>query len=461
MQKVAAYLLERRDEMDQPTRRASETATIKVKLTEWLRTKGATSDGSSGSYTAEDRSNAQFMIEEATDPPRAWWLMRLEEVTAEGRRFVASISVTTANSSVAVYASLEAGSDATQINPVDIDPKTPKIIRTLLNLPGQWYHGASQLQKLQRIEGFERGGSLAANLVDPARTVPFIVLTEDNGELALPALDRALAHDVAGLANVVVLDQEGTWALTDYLGPGFRCFGGAVRIYWPRLDQAGDPSRHPRWTAARLRGANNEQAHNILERFRRQVRATVMRASAFSVVRPKEIDEIRTYSSRKTFAEMKARASSLADFQVLADCYAVDNDKLRAEHSESQNKVNELEMRIVEQEARYSALKARAEHSERQLRDYESTGLEIEPDPDTEVPPPQSGEIRYYKKKYSTPAHDVMVAVADCGCNNWENAPKAEKAKKGVMRFEGDRSDWKTFQHCASCEGGGMWKIRW
>ena len=54
-----------------------------------------------------------------------------------------------------------------------------------------------------------------------------------------------------------------------------------------------------------------------------------------------------------------------------------------------------------------------------------------------------------------------MVRVQDCGCDNWQSAHAADKARKGIARLENDRIDWKTMQHCASCTGGGMWKVRW
>src|SRR5258706_583116 len=66
---------------------------------------------------------------------------------------------------------------------------------------------------------------------------------------------------------------------------------------------------------------------------------------------------------------------------------------------------------------------------------------------------PQSGEVRFYKKAYSRPTHDVMVRVQDCGCSNWQGAHAAEKARKGIAKLERDRMDWKMLQHCASCTG--------
>lgn len=464
MQKVAAYLLERRDGMDRTEERVALTNNVKDKILTWLRSKGATTDSTAGTYAAEDQSHATFLTEQAMDDSRTWWMVRLDEVASDGRRFTASISVTATPSSVAVYCSLEAGSDAMMINPIPIDPKTPRIVRTLLDMPGRWYHGASELRTLQRIKGFEDGESLAAEIADPARTVPIIVVTEENGEVALPKLDVHLAHDLAGLANVVHLDDDGTWALTEHLGPGFRCFGGAVRIFWPHFTPADDPFRHPRWTAARLASTGSDE-RVTLERFRKQVRSIIMRASALSVVRPRVIDEIRNASARRMFAEMKERASSLADYKELADSYSRDNDSLREEVHELTREIEGLRARVVELVSQKETLLVRIENAELQLRYRESSEPDIsptgEPDSQADEEPPRPGEVRFYKKKFNTSSHDVMVRVGDCGCGNWQSANKAEKAKKGIAKLEGGCMDWDLVQHCGSCTGGGMWKVRW
>lgn len=461
MQKVAAYLLERQDNMERAEARSAEANKIREEVWKWLRSKGASLDVRAGDYRSEDGSHATFTSDQAEDGPRSWSIIKLDEVTAYGRKFSASVSVTTTANLVAVYASLEVGSDAALIMPVDVDPKCPKIVRTLLGLPGKWYHGASHLMRRQRVEGFEQGDSLAAEIENPARTIPIIIVTEEAGEFVLPLLDDKLAHDLAGLANVVVLDDDGTWALTDRLGRGFSCYAGAVRVYWPRLTRGDDPFRHPLWTANRLRSMNDDLSQTR-DRFRRQLRGLLMHTSALSVVRPREIDEIRNVSSLRFYAEMKARASSLADYQSIADSYANENDRLRESIKTLEESEDKLKMRVASLGAKLSVMESRLKAV---VGQGDSVNLDIAPDADLdtvkEVAPPEDGEIRFYKKKHSTPNRDVMISVADCGCNNWQRATSADKAKKGIIRFEGDRSDWKTLQHCGSCQGGGMWRVRW
>jgi hypothetical protein len=83
------------------------------------------------------------------------------------------------------------------------------------------------------------------------------------------------------------------------------------------------------------------------------------------------------------------------------------------------------------------------------------------PDQDEADQPPAPGEIRYYKKNHSTPAYDILIQVGDCGHNRWQNAAKADKAKKGLERLLGKNGEWKKLQHCGSCQGGGLWRVEW
>jgi len=464
MQKVAAYLIERRDAMNWPEARASEAAQLKSQVEEWLRSKGATEIGPSGSYRAEDDSRATYLIEEAADGDRTWWMARLEEVTEDGRRFLAAVSITNGNNKVAVYATLEVGSEETLVNPVDVDPKCPRVIRTLLSRPGRWYHGFTELRPLRRLEGFEAGEGIAAEIKYPERTVPIIVVTKSGQGMALPELAECLDHDLSGLVNVVILDSDATWALTDHLGQELSCYSGAVRLYWPRLSINDDPYRHPLWTEHRLRSAAGDLIVTR-ERFRRQLRTLVMGASALSVVRPREIDDIRSAASRRTFADLKARATSVEDLTELLDLYEKDNNKLVETNADLSTKVDELQVLVAKLESDRAALQAHLRAARGQADPDLAAAEEIAPDStiagDQGYLAPVSGDVRFYKKRATAGDHDVMVRVNDCGHSKWQGAHAADKAKKGIAKVEKGRTNWQTVHHCATCTGGGMWRVRW
>lgn len=462
MQKIGCYLFERRDGMDSETARRAEVQRIEQEISKWLQSKGG-SDRSPAQYLPEDGSTGTVSRERANDDQRSWSLVRLDELTSGGRRFVASISVTSTTKSVAIYVTLEVGADGSFIKPIDIDPRCPKIVRSLIDMPGKWYHGSSQIRKNVQVKGFEQGEVLACEIAELTRSVPIVVVSQVNGEVALPSLDEKLAYDLIGLANVAVVDFDGAWALTDHLGKAFSCYEGAVRLYWPRFSKNDDPFRSPLWTATRLRSTDLAPVE-IRDRLRNQLRTRLLRAAALSVVRPTEIDDIRGVANRRVFADMQARANSLEDFRKIADSYAAENDALRKQSSDLQQRADELETQLAEFESLHGALLARIENAELQLRYRETADKEVPPDRDLDGrvanTPPCDGEVRFYKKHFSAPGHDIMNRVDDCGCNNWESANKADKARKGICRLE-CRNEFKSMHHCSSCGGGGMWKVKW
>lgn len=465
MQKIAAYLLERREGMEWPEARAEETGRLQAEVLGWLSSKGASTLEPAGDYAPEDGSKGTFNIQSAADGDRTWWMLHLQEDTSEGRRFSVAVSITNGSDRVSVYVTLETGWTTARIMPVPLDPRCPRVVRSLLRLPGRWYHGASTLGQRQPVFGFNEGEGLAFEIQHGDRTVPFVVISTDGINVALPELDSKLAHDLAGLANVVVIDEDAAWALTDVLGRPFSCYQGAVRLYWPHFSLDQDRFLHPLWTAERLRLTGDDQS--VTQRvFRKQLRGLLFRAAALSVIRPREIEEIRDAAGRRAVAELRQRATSLAEFEALADNYATDNDQLRLERRDLRIQVEQLEAQVAKLESDKQALRAH-------LDVLTAVSGSVGRAPETEAIPqgsggdegelgvPESGEIRFYKKVYSGPRHDVMVRVGDCGCNNWQSSHGADKARKGITKIENDRSGWTTMQHCGSCTGGGMWKVRW
>jgi hypothetical protein len=270
----------------------------------------------------------------------------------------------------------------------------------------------------------------------------------------LPQLDERLAYDLAGLANVVRVDEDASWALTDVLGPALCCYWGAVRLFWPHLG-GNDRGFHPLWTGERLR-SSGQDAFATRERFRKQLRGLVFPAAALSIVRPREIDSIRDAAEGAAITAFRYKAKSLEEFLSLADSYAADADKLREERTTLRARIEELEAQAVKLEADRLSLQA---HLNAKTLPVAPLPDEIAPD-EVEDARPSSGEVRFYKKIHATPTHDIMKRVQDCGCENWESAHAADKARKGIAKLEG-RNDWNQMQHCASCTGGGMWKVRW
>jgi hypothetical protein len=463
MQKIATYLLERREGLENLNARNNEYSLIKAKIFEWLHQfKGATDTGNIGTFTPEDDSIGVFNIQEAFDGDHNWWMVELQEDSNDGKRFITSVSIITGESTVSVYATLEIGWTTTRVMPLFADARCPRIVRRLLEINGNWYNGTSIIEKRRVITDFEDGERLANDILDSKRSIPIIVVSTRNGAVILPELDIKLEYDLAGLANIVCLGENAAWALTDSLGTKWCCYWGAVRIFWPSFSLDQERFSHPLWTADRLY-RQNINLLDIQKAFRSQLRRLIFRASVLSVNKPVLIDKIRDASSQRTIFELSQRAASLEEFKELADIYSTENISLRSERNYLKNHVDELRSQISHLERDKLALQWHLQSSKDSGIEKEEIS-DIQPSVETiegECKEPIPGEVRYYKKVFSRPTHDVFVIISDCEHNRWQSATKADKARKGIAKLENGRTDWKSIQHCATCTGGGVWKVQW
>lgn len=447
MQKVAAYLLERREAVGTPEQRDAEVAKLLDILQTWLQEKGAKETSTDTGIFASRDLEARYKWERASTPNQSWSYLQLDEVTSEGRRFTTSVSVTNTGQIVAVYVSLEAGLNYSTVSPLSVNPKCPRFIRNMLSIDGKWHHGITEIKKCIRITGEQGGRELADEILNPDRCLPIFAISEDDGQILVPKLDVNLGHDLAGLANVVVIDHNASWGLTEVLGKSLSCYWGAVRIYWPRVDVNEPPYLHPIWTANRLLG-DEDDLESVSNQFRYQMRRMLMQVSALSVLRPREIDEIRRMFGKTQLDALWDRAKSADELRDLLKDYDAENDRLREENMQLRSEFLRNQD-IVKSAYEFSKLQP-------------GEPKQIEPDkPATKIEPrPPKGSFRYYKTIGHNNHHDVMEVTTDCGHKNWETANKAEKGKKGVAHFTGHR-DWKSIWHCNTCQGGGVWKVRW
>lgn len=447
MQKVAAYLLERRDGVDTTEKRTAEVKRLLGVLRAWLEQKGAKElDADTGTFEAQNNQGT-FSWEHAQSQGRSWRLLRLDESTDEGKRFQTAVSIADTGSLIAVYVSLEAGLSYSTIAPISIHPRCPRFIRAMLELDGDWYHGKTQIFKRRRLIGEEAGREIAREILAKERTLPIVLLSEDDGKVLIPKLDENLAFDLAGLANVCVLDHDAAWGVTETLGRPWSCYWGAVRAYWPHVELISAPHQHPLWTAKKLLGSY-EDLNRASDRFREQLRRMFMQVSALTVLRPREIDDIRGSVARGQIEELQRNARSVGEFSALAEMYAAENDRLRIESEKLREELNFVQKRL--------------ENAQTIAAFQSPEALDFEPEKPTEVKEegPKPGDIRFYKKTHSAGPHDILIPIQDCGHDKWQRANKAHKAQKGVARLEG-RRDWNNFWHCGSCDGGGVWKVRW
>lgn len=441
MQKLAAYLLEHNYSTGTDAQRQVEVQLLEGLLREWLKNKRADDpEANSGEFRSESKDAiGEFSWDRANDGTRSWRLLRLNEEFANGRKFETSVSITETAMSIAVFVTLAGGLARSAVTPVPAEAKTPRFVRQILATHNEWRHGATKMCAPRRVEGTDAGESLAREILSPSRTLPIIALSEDDGELTFPDLDNGLGKELAGLANVTVLDELASWALTEVLGKDFSCYWGAVRLYWPRFAS----NRHPLWTARRLIESDVDTG-DFPSHFQAQLRRLVMRVSAASVVRPRVIDEIRNAAALSRLEAIRSKLTSELEWKRM---YEEENDRLRVDNRRLEEEVERMRLEL-------------------QTVEYEQNGpggseQTIEPDSATEKDTrPPKGTTCYYKKK-SGYKRDVMIEIGDCGHNTWKNANKADKAKKAIKRLVGS-DDWKNIHKCGgSCDGGGVYRVAW
>jgi hypothetical protein len=460
MQKVAAYRFERNTPFASSQELVLSFSTCIEVLLDWLKYKRADQpNAQKGSYCSKDNGKGTFEWSEALDESREWKSLRLDETAADGRRHIADVTVIRSGFEIVVYVSVEAGLSFSTIKQFRIDPRCPRVVRELLSMPGGWYHGASEIKTLQRAEGSEAGEKLAEEILQTDRTLPIVVISQNADECVIPGLERTLSFDLQGLANIVTVDNSAAWALTAFLGRQFSCHSEAVRIYWPLFSMTNSPFDHPLWTADRLLRVHKNPAET-LQIFSSQIRRAVMPASALSVLRPHEIDDIQTASHQRRLNDLLSKAGSATEWKELLRIQSEENQSLQKQLLDTTKKIKALE---EETKSLKMELENANSNFESLSRYRDETGTDIDPvgPNDAEIDDsPEPNEYRYYKKVSSGGKRDTMVRIQDCGCNNWRSAHKADKAENGIEKLEG-KSDWKTLHKCMSCTGGGVWRVRW
>jgi len=449
MQTLCSYLIE--STALPPAEAHSRAVAVSGAVGEWLSQKGvkdpsqemgtfrSLTDHSHGAYSRKVISGDKGSLEE----------VRLEELSKGRLTFTTTLYIVEADSRASVHATLSVKATTSVIAPVFTDPRCPSVIRKILGLYPDWMLGATAIGKGKAlpIEGKDEAEILVAELRADNRTLPIVVVSTNEGQPVWPDLAKELAFDLTGLAIVITIDDEAAWTMTSELGKADSCYLGAVRLYWPVRTFPTGEKHIPNtvWTASSL--LSNDHDGKGLLRFRATMRRAVMPIAALAVEPPPSIREIQNLASRKQLVDLEARADSNSEELQLARLFIEENEQLNAELDQTRNEIAKQSSRA--EVAEYALSQIKAGHP------LQPAAPAIEPDLS-----PQEGEVRFYKKTHSTPNHDVLVRVADCGHTKWQNASKAEKAKKGIEKLE-RMDNWKSIQHCGSCTGGGMWKVRW
>lgn len=127
---------------------------------------------------------------------------------------------------------------------LSIEPAVPGLVRQVANVCGLQQGGSPIAVSPWNVASQADAEDLIEALVDPARSVPYLVCSVAEGETR-PRVDAAVLSKVTlGIARIVVIPAALTWVLTQRLGKPLSVYNGAVRAYLPGFSYDSNPYAH-------------------------------------------------------------------------------------------------------------------------------------------------------------------------------------------------------------------------
>lgn len=213
---------------------------------------------------------------------------------------------------------------------LDIAPAAPGYIRQLVETVGL-ANGGRTLSSLPWYVWDEQAQDAFLDLLaDPARRLPVVVVSVMDWVNPQWTINpKTLAAGLCGLADVVAILPETSWALTERFGKRLSVFDRAVRIYMPGFNDDADPFGHPLWLGSRLATTND------LALVDRQIRARVAQFSTRTVRLGEDILPFAQLRSIARKAEQDRLASTGASDEQQLQAAADRIQALEAERDEA------------------------------------------------------------------------------------------------------------------------------
>lgn len=212
--------------------------------------------------------------------------------------------VSLARTAKEIAISITLASQAKAQAPIPTDAYCPRLVsEKLLPMSLQWTRSGQRVPRGVRVVSDDDGAeAFVRDLLSAHRVFPVVALSHDKGFMIADNLDELVAADLCAQAEVVRLSENASWTLTNTLGRNLSCFGGAVRIYWPRMHEDVNPFHHPLFYYRVGRAMSLGDFANWV---RTNVRRRVLTQSAFGVSEPDLITRIRTSVVRDRDGEVE------------------------------------------------------------------------------------------------------------------------------------------------------------
>jgi hypothetical protein len=127
---------------------------------------------------------------------------------------------------------------------LSIEPAVPRLVGKIAKICGLQQNGNLISDLPWYIASEFDAENLIEELINPARSLPYLVCSIAEGEIQ-PRVDTTkLSKATLGIAKIVVLPATLTWVLTQRLGKPLSVYNGAVRAYLPGFSYDSDPYIH-------------------------------------------------------------------------------------------------------------------------------------------------------------------------------------------------------------------------
>lgn len=217
----------------------------------------------------------------------------------------------------------------------------PDVVKRLLELEGISAAAGSQPLTTKAVPVRVGDGEfLRQALESKERAAPLIYVSRVQGDFSLPVSPEALAKHLAGAAVVMYEDERGLDEELQYLiSRTYRCFGGAIRLYQPRLrlDDALDQGRH---RYLRHEEILEKGASKALEAI---VHAVTRRPDPRNRPAVTAIEDVERLVREARVEELRSKAS---DGHELASLYAADLSQVKEEKARLAEELATAEQRL-------------------------------------------------------------------------------------------------------------------
>ena len=316
------------------------------KAEDWLRWKGAEdvstgqreikyTDGRVAQFTGEYIENdfgtlASFVLNEPID----------------GGQFETQLDITASSEGLVFFCQLRTESNEAALVPTPFKVRCPHVVREILRIGG-WTSGSSSASGNSRTcIGREQGELLIADIWNPGRGLPVVVVSQLEGSVLRENISQELAYGLVGLAMVVEIDEETSWLLSETKGRDWSCYGGAVRLYWPFQGTPDDPYRHPLWTRTKLHWGGVD-SFIAARRVQNRLHRWVFSQSTFQP-QPPAIGRVR----EQYFTEQRSLARDADDYLKLASLIEIENRSLKQTIENNEEQIRGLQDIIEDLRAR-------------------------------------------------------------------------------------------------------------